>query len=155
MKMHITSEWLKRKLQFGDDEECGAGGKRIEHKFPTKVIDFSKDFSRYAWGRYRSDGEFSGQRFREELLRPVLDNQILTEIKFTDECIPSSGFLEEAFGGLIRDGYSYLHVMTGLRINTDDHSLITEIREYIQEANQERINAGLSKLDSSGKTSQA
>jgi len=57
-------------------------------------------------GRFKSDGPFSGEWFREEVLRPALATAIQTGDKLTVELDGNSGygssFLEEAFGGLIR-----------------------------------------------------
>ena len=67
-----------------------------------KFISIGKDFSRAPIGRYKSDGAFSGEVFREDILKPALDSYQVIEIKIDDVEGYGSSFLDEAFGGLIR-----------------------------------------------------
>src|SRR5437016_2515802 len=64
------------------------------------------DYAPSPGGRYISDGPFSGEWFREEVLSPALSAAIQSGEKLTIELDGTSGygssFLEEAFGGLIR-----------------------------------------------------
>lgn len=69
------------------------------------TIKIAKDFSRFPAGRYLSDGEFSGERFREQILVPNLRDAGEIEIDIDDAAGYGSSFLEEAFGGLVRKGY--------------------------------------------------
>jgi len=68
----------------------------------TVVIDVGRDFSMTPGGRYRNDGAWSGEEFREELLEPKIkagDNVIVDldgPVGFT------TSFLEEVFGGIVR-----------------------------------------------------
>ena len=59
-------------------------------------------------GRYIADGPFSGEWFREEILRPALDealrNGSRVDVHLDGAPGYGSSFLEEAFGGLIRTG---------------------------------------------------
>jgi hypothetical protein len=69
-----------------------------------ETIQISRDFSDFPAGRYKTDGDFSGEWFREKLLVPPLKNHrevtvILDQIK--GRSYPTS-FLDEAFGGLVR-----------------------------------------------------
>lgn len=62
----------------------------------------------YPGGRYVADGPYSGEFFREEVLRPQLtaaisSREVLTVVLDGAPGYGSS-FLEEAFGGLIRTG---------------------------------------------------
>ena len=69
------------------------------------TINIATDFTPYPGGRYRSDGDFSGERFREELLRPAFsnaENETIT-VDLDGAAGFGSSFLEEAFGGLVRD----------------------------------------------------
>ena len=69
------------------------------------TINIANDFSRYPAGRYRADGKFSGAAFRDDLLVPALRKPGigLVCVCFDDVAGFGSSFLEEAFGGLIRN----------------------------------------------------
>lgn len=41
-----------------------------------KIINIRENFSRYPAGRYRADGPYNGEKFREELLVPALSEAI-------------------------------------------------------------------------------
>lgn len=65
-----------------------------------------RDFAPSPGGRFVSDGEYSGEWFREEILAPALrkastESEALVVILDGTSGYGSS-FLEEAFGGLIR-----------------------------------------------------
>lgn len=67
----------------------------------TTTISIARDFSRNPAGRYRKDGRFSGEVFREDVLVPKLSKgSICVILDGTDGY--GSSFLEEAFGGLVR-----------------------------------------------------
>lgn len=102
-------------------------------------INICKDFSDTPGARYRTEGDFSGEEFRERFLIPSFE-----ELKNTDEKIeinfdggygyPTS-FLEEAFGGLARKFGSNV-VLKKLRfISNDEPELIKEVETYIKTAN--------------------
>jgi hypothetical protein len=71
-----------------------------------RKISIANDFSRYPAGRSRRDGEFSAERFREELLIPALreaEQKGERVVVVLDGVYGySSSFLEETFGGLVR-----------------------------------------------------
>lgn len=67
-------------------------------------INVAKVFSAYPFGRCQAQGQWNGERFRREFIEPALANGGPVIINF-DGCrglAPS--FLEEAFGGLLREG---------------------------------------------------
>ena len=69
------------------------------------TIHLARNFSRFPGGRYRTDGPYSGQQFREEHLEPALrDHDQVVVILDEAVGLPAS-FLEEAFGGLVRGGH--------------------------------------------------
>lgn len=68
-------------------------------------IDIGIDFSPVPAGRVRSDGPDSGERFREDFLRPAIEQKGPIEIRIDTTAGYQSSFLEEAFGGCIRKGY--------------------------------------------------
>ena len=65
----------------------------------TVKINLGKDFSKLPSGRDRSDGPYSGERFREDFLEPHLRNGTPVEVDLSDVEGLSSSFYEEAFGG--------------------------------------------------------
>lgn len=103
----------------------------------TKV-SVAKDFSTVPIGRYYADGPVSGQAFRERLLVPALERQESVEVDFDGVEGYGSSFLEEAFGGLIREhGFSPAGLLDRLSfISTEDPSIVDEVKAYIAEAGQ-------------------
>ena len=73
------------------------------------VINIAKDFTKSPGGRYMKDGSFSGELFREKFLVPKIrdaitqSNHVIIELDGTFGY--ASSFLDEAFGGLVREGY--------------------------------------------------
>jgi hypothetical protein len=68
-------------------------------------ISIAKDFSDVPAGRYLTDGDYTGERFRDDFLIPALkkaskDCPVVVDINDVEGY--GSSFLEEAFGGLIR-----------------------------------------------------
>ncbi|EGR0055492.1 STAS-like domain-containing protein [Vibrio vulnificus] len=66
------------------------------------------EFSKEPFGRYPTDGDFHGQRFRNEVLKVKLNQPLIEDVvvDFTGISLGvGSSFLEEAFGGLVRDGF--------------------------------------------------
>jgi hypothetical protein len=102
----------------------------------SKTIDIGKDFSRYPAGRYTSDGPFSGESFRLKFLVPALDNNEKVIVLLDDTAGYGSSFLEEAFGGLVRLGYSERKINSIISVQSEDPSLLEEIEEYIHDAEQ-------------------
>lgn len=100
-------------------------------------ISVTKQFSEYPAGRYRKDGSFSGEVFRDDLLAPYLVRHEVVEIDLDGAMGYGSSFLEEAFGGLVRKHkLSPSFLRKKLKIKSDDEpSLIDEIWIYINDAN--------------------
>lgn len=97
-----------------------------------KIINVATDFSRYPAGRYIDDGPFSGEKFRDEFLRRVLDEKGTAAIELDGVRGYGSSFLEEAFGGLVRFGYDIDLIKNSFELKSTDASLIAEINDYIQ-----------------------
>jgi len=98
------------------------------------VIVVAEQFSRFPAGRVKDDGPFSGQRFREEFLEPVLRNNERAEVVLDGTRGYGSSFLEEAFGGLVRAGFTPERIRESFEITTEDESLVLEISDYIAHA---------------------
>lgn len=71
------------------------------------TINIAKDYTKMPGGRYIREGDYSGEDFREKLLKPCflnakMGNEELTVILDGGFGYATS-FLEEAFGGLVRE----------------------------------------------------
>lgn len=100
-----------------------------------------EDFSRFPAGRFRTDGPYSGQRFREDLLAPRITSALAkkTHVRVVLDGTRGYGssFLEEAFGGLVRDHeFSARDLVQSLKLDTSDDSLRAEILDYIKAAGE-------------------
>lgn len=65
-------------------------------------IDVGKDYSMTPGGRYRSEGDWSGEEFRQNVLEPKLDTGLDLIVDLDGPFGFTSSFLEEVFGGLVR-----------------------------------------------------
>lgn len=79
------------------------------------------DFARSPGGRYASDGPYSGELFRDQVLVPELAKAIEAKDVLVVELDGTSGygssFLEEAFGGLVRSKrFSTAQIRSHLRV---------------------------------------
>jgi hypothetical protein len=70
-----------------------------------KTIKIATDYSDTPLGRYPADGDYNGTRFREEFLRPALEKEELVAVVIDGVEGYGSSFLDEALGGLVREGY--------------------------------------------------
>lgn len=68
----------------------------------TTVLKLARDFSKSPSGRVSKDGPSNGQRFRDEFLFPALEKGDV-EVILDGVLTLGSSFLEEAFGGLVRE----------------------------------------------------
>ncbi len=98
-----------------------------------EIINIQRDFSRYPAGRYKDDGPYNGEKFREDFLVPALRNStIQVDLELDGVRGYNSSFLDEAFGGLVREhGFTADELLQRLNLISKDSSLIREIREYI------------------------
>jgi hypothetical protein len=101
-------------------------------------INVAEQFSRRPVGRYRSDGDSSGEAFRLDHLLPALEADAPVVVILDGVAGYPSSFLEEAFGGLVRDhGYSSASLRSRLQLVADDPAFETykeEIWGYIEDA---------------------
>ena len=101
------------------------------------TISVAKDFTRFPSGRFRRNGETSGEAFREIYLEPPLKVGEKVSVELDGTIGYGSSFLEEAFGGLIRSlQLKPAALRNNLIIKTEDQSLIDEVNSYIEEAAQ-------------------
>lgn len=100
-----------------------------------------RGFTQYPGPRYRKDGPFSGEEFRDTILagslREAIDGGKVLRVVLDDVAGYGSSFLEESFGGLVRLGFTGPQLLSHLRIVADTsrfqhHKKRAE--EYVQEA---------------------
>jgi hypothetical protein len=111
------------------------------------TIEVAKDFSRTPGGRYFSDGPHSGQMFRDRYLVPALqaakrsDDRVVVVLDGTRGYL--SSFLEEAFGGLVREcGFSREELDRLLEIRAVDafyQPYVVLAKRYITDARERAI----------------
>ena len=99
-------------------------------------ISVGKDFSIYPGGRTPDDGPDSGEDFREKFLVPVLKSHQCLTIALDDTRGYGSSFLEESFGGLIRQGFTRQDIDKYIKLVSDNPSLLAEINHYIDAADE-------------------
>ena len=105
-------------------------------------LNLAKEFTTTPGPRKRSEGKFSGQEFRETILRPRFieaeaANAIL-RVNLDGAVGYPTSFLEEAFGGLARE-YSIERVLVRIEITSNNEPyLIQDIKRYIREANTKK-----------------
>lgn len=98
------------------------------------MIVISRDFSKVPAGRYPSHGPNNGQRFRHEILIPQLKAAESVSVDLDGIEGVGSSFLEEAFGGLVREGFAPAELRKRLVIKSEeDPTLIQEIFSYIDD----------------------
>jgi hypothetical protein len=101
----------------------------------TTVLNIAKDFSRSPAGRYKTDGPYSGEAFREEHLIPALMGSEIVEVQLDGAFGFGSSFLEEAFGGLVRvAGFKAEVLHDKLRISSKLKTYEDRIWLYVDEA---------------------
>lgn len=103
------------------------------------TINIANDFTDTPGPRYKNDGEYSGEEFREKLLEPKFleakNNNKKLKIDFDGGYGYLISFLEEAFGGLARIYGSDL-VLQILEFKSDEEeALIEKVKSYIINAN--------------------
>ena len=99
----------------------------------TTVLTVAQDFSRSPAGRFLSDGPNSGERFREEFLYPALTRDKV-EVILDGVLTLGSSFLDEAFGGLVREkGLSPKQLREKLVVKSNLETYVFKIWSYIED----------------------
>jgi hypothetical protein len=96
----------------------------------------ARDFSRYPAGRFRSDGPWSGEKFRDDFLMPLLKKEVHRVVVELDGTAGyGSSFLEEAFGGAVRElRLNGDDAIKRIELLSEDDSLIKEVQQYMRDA---------------------
>lgn len=107
------------------------------------IINIARDYSEAPGGAFESNLGYSGERFREECLYP----EYIEALKFNNKIIVDfdggygylNSFLEEAFGGLVRQLISEGYSVKGIQkrfvfISNDNLALEERVRKYMDDA---------------------
>lgn len=106
-----------------------------------KKYCIAKEYTKNPGARYKMQGEFSGEDFREKVLEPFFKSRGHNDVLEIDldglNGYPSS-FFEEAFGGIARK-YKPNEVLKSLKFICNDNPLLPDdLNSYIK---QERSKA--------------
>lgn len=100
------------------------------------VYDFAKEFTEAPGPRYASLGNFSGQTFREEVLKKLLDEYDKVEIDGSGiKTSFSPSFLSEAFGSLAAE--------MGVDIFFDRVNLYSKTNDKLEEKFKQYASIGV------------
>ncbi len=103
------------------------------------TLSIAQDFTVTPGPRYKDEGDFSGEQFREDKLEPLYikakkENRRI-QINLDGTLGYGTSFLEEVFGGLARK-HTSADVKAILEfISTEEPYLVEDINGYIDEAN--------------------
>jgi hypothetical protein len=109
-------------------------------------INIGDDFSHDPSGRFYKDGNASGEKFREELLKPKFLEALRSKsplIIILDDDVETYGssFLSEGFGGMVKKGYAQpedlLNTLQFSYSDPDYKFYENRIREYIRHSKRE------------------
>ncbi|WP_417377286.1 STAS-like domain-containing protein [Gimesia maris] len=105
-------------------------------------IDIAKDYSYTPGPRLKTEGDFSGELFRETILLPAVREAVARNDRILVDLDGTSGFgtsfLEESFGGLIRnDKIDDVALKTLLTLQSlEEPWLVDEVWGYINDASR-------------------
>jgi hypothetical protein len=110
-----------------------------------KVVNIARDYTLYPGGRTEEDGPGSGATFRDKILLPfILDAERSNETVLVDFDGPpgyGTSFLEEVFGGLIRNhNFTKQRIENILRYKSETENTIRLVNQYINNAEEKRIS---------------
>lgn len=108
------------------------------------LLKIASDFTTAPGPRHISEGKFSGEHFRRDVLLPMVRKAQSANETLTVDLDGTSGyatsFLEESFGGLIREDNLPLQTLNGILKfkSIEEPDLLAEIHQYMTEAEAER-----------------
>lgn len=101
----------------------------------ARVISIADQFSQFPAGRFKTDGPHAGEICRRKLLVPALKAGEHVIVEMDGTMGYGSSFLEEAFGGLVREeGFAAADLKKNLEVKSRDPSLVAEVWTYIADA---------------------
>lgn len=101
------------------------------------TISIASNFSRFPSGRYKRNGDTSGEGFREKFLEGPLQRGEHLVVDLDGTVGYGSSFLEEAFGGVVRHlRLKADYILSHLTIKSTDPELVKEVQQYIVDAGQ-------------------
>ena len=101
------------------------------------TIDLARDFNPRPFGRYRTDGDRSAEVFRDDQLIPAMKQHEHVVVDLSGYNYYGSSFLEEAFGGLVRAGYTPDELRTKLKVlHKQLPSIVDEVLAYMKIVNK-------------------
>lgn len=105
-----------------------------------KKYSIANEYSKNPGARYKKQGPYSGEDFRETVLVPFFNTKKdgdLLEIDLNDLNGYPSSFFEEAFGGIARI-YNQADVLKSLKFDCEDNPLfIDDLISYIKQERAE------------------
>ncbi len=108
------------------------------------ILKVSEEFTEAPGGRYKTDGDFSAELFRDTILLPAVKKAIDEKKKLLIDLDGGYGyafsFIEEAFGGLVRKGLRHADLCDYMNIKSNEDLLAAhKAWEYItEEATRQR-----------------
>lgn len=103
-----------------------------------RIISVSKEYSETPAGRFKKDGPKSGEEFRDKFLIPNLKNFKHIIVELDGVLGYGSSFLEEAFGGLIRKGFTKDQIKKFIEIRSSYPIYLDRIWTYIEDAENKK-----------------
>lgn len=101
-------------------------------------INIAQDYTKTPGGRFIKEGEFSGEDFREKLLKPKYEEAIQKgsnlEINLDGGYGYGSSFLEESFGGLVRE-LGTIDISKIDIVSEEEPQLVIDVKKYITDEN--------------------
>jgi hypothetical protein len=101
-------------------------------KLVTQLLKLS-DFSETPGGRYKKEGPFSGEEYRETVLIPAVKKGHVT-ISISGIAGASASFLEEAFGGIVRKFGPEIADQVNVLLDTENSGYAEKITTFMREA---------------------
>ena len=109
-----------------------------------REINIAKEYTKTPGGRFKKEGDYSGEDFRDTILIPAyneaIENNEVLRINLDGGYGYGSSFLEESFGGLVRKlGKVDANIIE--IVSEEEPQLVDDIKQYIEDENR-RIEEG-------------